>query len=257
MTPTPIGAKVTPVMRYTLFEVGGKVRDELLGLESDDVDFSVVIEGREGDEPSEVLQEFEEQLVSEGYSVFLVTASCFTIRAKFPADHKYEGVADFVLARKELGYVEGTRKPIVVLGTLYDDLVRRDFTVNAMARGEDGELIDLFGGAEDLKLGILNTPKAAYLSFADDPLRILRAFRFEVTKGFFCALWVNDAIRYFSVDKMKVVSTERIQAEFRKMFKHDTFESLRVLEELRELNEGLYRELLGRGFWFEPTSKKR
>ena len=244
-------------MRYKLYEVGGKVRDELLGSTSDDVDFSVVVDGRQGADPRLVLKEFEAQLLREGYSVFLVTESCFTIRAKFPEDHKYEGVADFVLARKELGYKEGTREPVVVLGTLYDDLVRRDFTVNAMARGEDGEVIDLFDGAEDLKLGILNTPKEASLSFADDPLRILRAFRFEVTKGFYRSEGVDNAIRDFSVEGMGVVSTERIQAECRKMFKHSTLESLRVLEELRELNEELYTELLGRGFWLEPTTKKR
>ena len=244
-------------MRYKLFEVGGKVRDELLGLTSDDVDFSVVIEGREGDDPKVVLKEFEAQLHREGYDVFLVTEDCFTIRAKFPKDHKYEGVADFVLARKELGYKEGTREPIVVLGTLFDDLIRRDFTVNAMARGEDGVVIDHFNGAEDLKEGVLKTPREAVVSFTDDPLRILRAFRFEVTKGFRRDGWINLAICEFPVDKMQVVSTERIQAEFRKMFKHNTLESLRVLGELKELNEDLYNELLGRGFWFEPTTKKR
>ncbi|TDI23055.1 CCA tRNA nucleotidyltransferase, partial [Acinetobacter baumannii] len=71
---------------------------------------------------------------------------------------KYTGVADFVMARKEIGYVEGTRTPIVKPGTLYDDLERRDFTLNAMARDSDGTIIDYFNGLDDLKKGYLRTP---------------------------------------------------------------------------------------------------
>jgi tRNA nucleotidyltransferase/poly(A) polymerase len=109
----------------------------------------------------------------------------FTIRAKFPADHKFAKLdADFVMARKEVGYVEGTRRPILELGTLEDDLIRRDFTVNAMAEDEDGNLIDLFNGQIDLQRMVLITPKAPKITFDEDPLRIIRAIRFSITKGF-------------------------------------------------------------------------
>ena len=74
----------------------------------------------------------ESHLRKEGFEIFLVTPDCYTIRAKFPEGYKYQGVADFVMARKEVGYVPGTRTPIVEPGNLYDDLSRRDFTVNAM-----------------------------------------------------------------------------------------------------------------------------
>lgn len=63
------------------------------------------------------------------------------------------------MARKEVGYPPGTRIPIVLPGNLYDDLSRRDFTVNAMAKDPDtGEIIDYFGGMEDLRNRVLMTP---------------------------------------------------------------------------------------------------
>jgi tRNA nucleotidyltransferase/poly(A) polymerase len=78
----------------------------------------------------------------------------------------------------------GTRKPILELGTLYDDLIRRDFTLNALARDMDGNIIDHFSGLEHLKKGLLVTPLNPMKTMMDDPLRILRALRFSVTRGF-------------------------------------------------------------------------
>ena len=111
---------------FKFYEVGGKVRDEILGLVSKDVDYVAV--------PSEDLLKdvssahamfgiLEGYLKEEGFELFLVTSDCFTIRAKFPKNHRYEGVADFVMARKEVGYIPGTRQPMVVSGTLFDDIL--------------------------------------------------------------------------------------------------------------------------------------
>ena len=172
---------------FKFYEVGGKVRDEILGLQSKDVDYVAV--------PNENLLEkyktahemfviLESYLHNEKFEIFLSTPDCFTIRAKFPKDHKYQGVADFVMARKEIGYVEGTRTPIVVPGTLYDDLERRDFTLNALAKDDDGTIIDFFNGRKDLEDGVLRTPLETEVTFNDDPLRVLRAIRFAITKGF-------------------------------------------------------------------------
>ncbi len=122
---------------FKFYEVGGKIRDELLGLSNKDVDYVAVPcqealnQGLDACEMFTILCDY---LQKEGFEIFLITRGCFTIRAKFPNGYKYQGVADFVMARKEVGYISGTRTPIVEPGTLYDDLARRDFTVNALAK---------------------------------------------------------------------------------------------------------------------------
>lgn len=247
-------------MNYKLYEVGGKVRDELLGFKSKDIDYSVVIERTNdtSDDTLEVFNAFVEQIKSEGFKVFKKESECLTVRAKFPPDHPHSGIdADFVIARKELGYVKGTRTPIVTLGELYDDLVRRDFTVNAMAKDIDGNIIDLFNGFHDMRAGLLKTPTDAALSFNDDPLRILRGLRFAVTKGFSFSDEVVDAIKGFDYNKMGVVSLERIYEELKKMFLFDTVKSFSYIQLLKEWNSGLYHEIMDTGIKFEPTIKKK
>lgn len=129
---------------FKFYEVGGKIRDEFLGLTNKDVDYvAVPTEGlfKYGYTAEQMFTVLLDHLHSEKFEVFLVTEDCYTIRAKFPEGYKYQGVADFVMARKEVGYIPGTRTPIVVPGNLYDDLSRRDFTVNAMAKDPDtGEI---------------------------------------------------------------------------------------------------------------------
>jgi poly(A) polymerase len=244
-------------MKYELYEVGGRVRDKLLGLKSNDVDYSVVITSTLLSEMQDIFESFVIQIKSEGFKVFVETPDCFTVRAKFPKGHVHEGLdADFVLARKEDGYIKGTRKPNVVLGTLMDDLLRRDFTVNAMAEDVDGNIIDPFGGQNDLINRLLKTPTDAAVSFNDDPLRIMRAFRFAITKSFGFSDSIIDAINLFDPNKMDVVSTERIRAELTKMFKQDTSLSLNSLAWLSSVNSGLYNNILRDGLWLEPTTKK-
>ena len=174
-------------MAFTFYEVGGKVRDEILGIQSKDIDYVAVPKDdllEKYKDANEMFKVLDEYLVSEGFDIFLRTSDCFTIRAMFPKGHQYKGVADFVMSRKEIGYVQGTRTPIVIPGTLEDDLLRRDFTLNALAKNYDGEIIDLFGGMEDLRAGILRTPLDARVTMMDDPLRLLRSWRFSITKGF-------------------------------------------------------------------------
>jgi tRNA nucleotidyltransferase/poly(A) polymerase len=163
-------------------------------------------------------------------------------------------VADFVLARKEVGYVEGTRRPILELGTLEDDLRRRDFTLNALAEDEDGNIIDLFGGIEDLKRGYLRTPMPCIDTFNDDPLRILRAIRFCITKGFYIGAYMDGVIQDYDYEnKMKVVSIERIREELLKCFKHDTINTLRLLHEYPSLRNYIFANNI---FWLKPTFEK-
>lgn len=171
---------------FKFYEVGGKVRDELLGLTNKDIDYvAVPCEEalKENLTTCDMFQLLWEHLIAEKFEIFLVTPDCYTIRARFPEGYKYQGVADFVMARKEVGYIPGTRTPIVEPGNLYDDLLRRDFTVNALAKDPDtGEIIDYFGGLKDIKEKLLRTPLPPIITFDDDPLRILRGIRFSITK---------------------------------------------------------------------------
>lgn len=183
---------------FKFYEVGGKIRDELLGLTNKDVDYVAVPTDEllsKGYTAEEMFKLLYADLAIEKFEIFLVTPDCYTIRARFPEGYKYQGVADFVMARKEVGYIPGTRTPIVEPGNLYDDLSRRDFTVNALAKDPDtGEIIDYFGGKADLWAKILRTPLDPIKTFDDDPLRILRGIRFMITKDFSIHWKVWDAI---------------------------------------------------------------
>jgi poly(A) polymerase len=241
---------------FKFYEVGGKVRDEILGLQSKDVDYVAVPNDsllEKYKSAHEMFVVLETYLTNEKFEIFLSTPDCFTIRAKFPKDHKYQGVADFVMARKEIGYVEGTRTPIVVPGTLKDDLERRDFTVNAMAKGENGEIIDLFDGKMDIERMVLLTPLPPKQTFDDDPLRILRAIRFAITKGFslkYLDYYINN---YNYEDKMGVVSSERIREELFKCFKHDTMRTLDLLDNYPTLKRYIFENKL---MWLKPTMEQ-
>ncbi len=246
---------------FTLYEVGGCVRDGILGLKSKDIDYvAVPSDGLLIDVSSahDMFDILGTHLKEGGFELFLVTPDCFTIRAKFPKEHKYQGVADFVMARKEVGYVPDTRQPIIVPGTLYDDLERRDFTLNALAKDENGEIIDYFEGMWALENKILLTPLDPKITMMDDPLRLLRAFRFSITKGFTISprIWetcLMDGI----VEKLdKVVSQERIRDEVFKMMKHDTLKTLELFEKIRKINPKLLEIMFGRGMWLKPTTEQ-
>ena len=242
---------------FTFYEVGGKVRDEILGLKSKDVDFVAVPNEmllRDYTEASDMFQVLSDYLTAEKFEIFLETPGCFTIRARFPEGHKYEGVADFVMARKELGYISGTRTPKIVPGSLYDDLERRDFTLNAMAKGEDGKIVDYFNGIQDLKDGILRTPLDCQVTFDDDPLRILRSLRFSITKEFTMCDEIIETIKTYDYKtKMFVVSSERIREELTKCFKHNTLKTILLLNEFPKLRHYVFKI---NGLWLEPTFKK-
>jgi tRNA nucleotidyltransferase/poly(A) polymerase len=243
-----------------IFEVGGCVRDFVLGVDSKDIDFTVVL-----DDTNQTVDEGWDQMVSflkeEGFQIFLETKDCFTVRAKFPIGHVHEGlVADFVMARKEVGYVLGTRKPILELGTLYDDLIRRDFTLNALARDMDGNIIDHFSGLEHLKKGLLVTPLNPMKTMMDDPLRILRALRFSVTRGFEVSTDIMEAMKQPDIlDKLKTtVSQERIREEVTKMMKYDTLLTMKLLVDIdREFIRGFLDVVFRDNMWLKPTTEKR
>jgi tRNA nucleotidyltransferase/poly(A) polymerase len=242
-----------------IFEVGGCVRDELLNVHTNDIDFTFVLDDLTGT-VEEGWNSMVSHLETEGFKIFLKTEDCFTIRAMFPKGHQHEGlVADFVMARKEVGVVEGTRRPILELGTLEDDIFRRDFTVNALAKALDNEVIDMCNGQRDLRDGVLRTPLDPIQTLLDDPLRLIRALRFSITKNFKIHDKLWDAM--FTpglLDKLEsVVSMERIQGEITKMMKHDTVASLRLFNRIDQIEPRLLEIMFGGSMWLTPTMKNK
>lgn len=223
-------------MTVTLYEVGGCVRDELLGVKSKDIDFTAVVSGTTLD-PFDYLRSF---LVGNAFEIFVETPQFLTLRARFPKNYWLASgtsvknlTADFVLARKEGEYTDGRRPDTVEAGTLLDDLRRRDFTVNAMAKAEDGSLIDPFGGQDDLKAKVLRCVGSAEDRLREDALRALRALRFAVTKGFVldAELWIAMRSDWLP-ELLAKVSVERRQIELSKAFRFDTLETLACLGQL-------------------------
>lgn len=242
-----------------IFKVGGCVRDSLLGIKTKDIDFTFVLDDL-NKTVEEGFKEMEQWMVDQGFTIFLSVPEMFTIRAKFPSDHKFAKLdADFVMARKEVGYVEGTRRPILELGTLEDDLIRRDFTVNAMAEDEDGNLIDLFDGMWALENRMLLTPLDPAQTFLDDPLRMLRALRFSITKDFIIPPKTWSAIFLPTlIDKLeKTVSGERIREEVVKMMQADTVKTLRLFNEIDKIEPRFMEVVFGKDMWLKPTFENK
>lgn len=243
-----------------IYLVGGAVRDELLGIKSKDLDYVMVLDKIENLTVEQGYEIMKNYMINEGFTIWLETPEMFTIRAKFPKGHKFQGDADFVLARKELGYDSDSRKPKLTLGTLEDDLARRDFTINAIAKDEDGNIYDPFDGKEDLQWKILKTPLAPEITFLDDPLRVLRCFRFLITKNLkmhpeiFIALDNPEIIEKL----VKVVSKERIREELYKMLKHNTKRTIKVLT-FADNNycQGILDACFDGELWLEPTLKAK
>jgi tRNA nucleotidyltransferase (CCA-adding enzyme) len=229
-----------------IYLVGGAVRDEIMGVKSKDLDYSVVLDPVEGDP----FRAMVNRLKMQGFKVFLETPQHLTVRAQFPnGDVRGKGgmTADFVLARKEGDYTDGRRPDKVEPGTLMDDLARRDFTMNAMAKGrsEKGDrevIIDPFDGERDIEHGIIRTVGSAAERFSEDALRVVRALRFSVTKGFVIhpdtAAFMQRRDILDSIENK--ISDERIDIELRKMFEFDTVASLVALNQYPALTRSLF-----------------
>ena len=130
---------------------------------------------------------------------------------------------EFVGARKE-SYNEDSRNPIVEGGTLEDDQNRRDFTINALAldlsEQSFGELLDPFGGIEDLENKIIKTPLDPDITYSDDPLRMMRAIRFASQLNFKIEQRSLKAISK-NKDRIKIITSERIVVELSKILESD------------------------------------
>ncbi|MGE3802561.1 MAG: CCA tRNA nucleotidyltransferase, partial [Candidatus Kapaibacterium sp.] len=183
--------------------VGGYVRDHLLGVNVNDID--VTVEGSGVEFAKIVAKEFNSHpVIYERFGTALVPVGDYHL--------------EFVGTRKE-EYVADSRKPIVTEGKLEDDLRRRDFTVNALAvsLGGDrrGEIVDLFDGLGDLERNILRTPLDPETTYADDPLRMMRAARFAAQLQFKLEKSSFDAISKMR-ERIEIISQERVSDEFLK-----------------------------------------
>lgn len=232
-----------------IFEVGGSIRDMLLGKENKDRDFCAVA-------PSwEALLEWCKKNMSK---IFLVTPEFFTVRGFMGGQP-----IDIVLCRKDGPSSDGRHPDEVTLGTLEDDLRRRDFTINALAVEVDnnlnhiGEIIDLFGGQEDINRRRLRCVGNTHDRLQEDGLRLLRAARFIVTK----TVNPDEELQHALETSIwwqwleETVSTERIREELHKMFKHDTQAAMKFL--VWNCNPAACRRLFSGGLWLKPHLGKK
>tara|TARA_B100000683_G_scaffold264695_1_gene294631 strand:+ start:101 stop:826 length:726 start_codon:yes stop_codon:yes gene_type:complete len=235
-----------------LFEVGGSIRDELMGItEIPDRDFCA-------EAPS--WPALLEWCHANMERVFLVTPEFFTVRGRMPNGD----AIDVVMCRKDGSSSDGRHPDSVEAGTLLDDLARRDFTVNAMAREVDpatlepiGEIIDPFHGRQHLISGILRCVGVTSIRFEEDGLRVLRAARFAITKSLeLCPdLEANLSSGHWWVFAGETVSAERIREELTKMFKHDTVRAMSMF--FNRLPAEAFALLDTAGIWLKPTMEKK
>ncbi len=188
------------------YVIGGYVRDIFLYRKSKDIDIVAVGSG---------IELAKAVAAKIGKRAHLSVFKNFGTAQVKAGDMEIE----FVGARKE-SYQHDSRKPIVEDGTLEDDQNRRDFTINALAlclnKDRYGELVDPFGGLDDMEDLIIRTPLDPDVTFSDDPLRMMRAVRFASQLGFFIHPDTFDAIER-NKERISIISKERIVDELNKI----------------------------------------
>ncbi|SFC24388.1 tRNA nucleotidyltransferase (CCA-adding enzyme) [Zunongwangia mangrovi] len=201
-------SQATEELQLESYVIGGFVRDFILQ-RGNAKDIDVVAVGSGIDlalKVSELLPHKPKVQVFKNYGTAMLRA--------------FDMEIEFVGARKE-SYSEDSRNPVVENGTLEDDQNRRDFTINALAlslnKANFGDLLDPFGGLEDLKSQLIRTPLEPGITYSDDPLRMLRAIRFASQLNFIIQKKSLDAIKEHH-KRIKIISKERITEELHKIF---------------------------------------
>lgn len=199
-------AETADALGLECYVVGGYVRDIFLQRPSKDIDVVVVGSGI---------------TMAEALGKRLGRGAHVSVFKNFgTAQVKYHGLeVEFVGARKE-SYHRDSRKPIVEDGTLEDDQNRRDFTINALAvclnKNRFGELVDPFGGIDDLKEKNIRTPLDPDITFSDDPLRMMRCIRFASQLGFYIDDNTFESLCR-NCERINIISRERIADELNKI----------------------------------------
>lgn len=204
----PLPAVVTELGRlfaeagHELSLVGGPVRDLFLGRVSPDLDFTT---DASPDQTIAVVRRWADTFweIGREFGTIGLRKDSFTIE---------------VTTYRAEAYDPSSRKPMVAFGSsLEEDLLRRDFTINAMAlRLPSLELVDPYGGVKDLHAGVLRTPGAPSSSFSDDPLRMMRAARFASQLGVEVAPEVLEAMTAMA-ERITIISAERVRDELTKL----------------------------------------
>jgi poly(A) polymerase len=199
-------AKAAKNCKVPAFVVGGYVRDRLLARPTKDIDIVCVGDGI--------------QLANEVASLLFPRPRVAFYSRFGTAMLRHRGMEiEFVGARKE-SYRSDSRKPDVELGTLEDDQLRRDFTINALAislnDADFGHILDPFGGLQHLEQKVIKTPTDPGRTFSDDPLRMMRAIRFSTQLGFEIEEETLRAISKYR-NRIQIVSQERITTEVEKI----------------------------------------
>lgn len=211
-----------------LYRVGGCVRDQLMGLKSKDIDYSV---------EANSFEEMKAGLEKMGVKIYPIPNSekYLTIRGKFAGED-----ADFVLCRRDGHYSDGRRPDEVQIGTIYDDLARRDFTMNAIAIDSDGRLIDPHNGALDIEERMIRCVGSTD-RLKEDSLRMLRALRFSITKEFDIEEGIERVLHY-EYQLLKNISRERIYEEMNRMFIHSVPKTFEMMIQYKDLFKFIFEE---------------
>ncbi len=193
-------------LNFELYAVGGCIRDRLLQKNAGDIDLAVVGDATILAEQAAKILNIPNPIIYSRFGTALLQT--------------HIGKIEFASARKE-SYSSDSRNPNTTqVSSIEEDLQRRDFTVNALALGLNGkragELLDLFGGLNDLERKILRTPLDPDVTFSDDPLRMLRAIRFAAELEFEIENSTSQSISR-NAHRIKIVARERIGDEFFKM----------------------------------------
>lgn len=237
-----------------LYEVGGSIRNRILGLPVKDLDF--VFTGNS-------YEEMKSYLTKEGCSIYLERPEYFTIRAKIPKDFKgikeaSNCAGDFTLARLDGFYSDLRRPDSVEICDIYGDLSRRDCTMNAIAINVDTEeVIDPYEGRKDIEHGIIRSVGKTIDRVNEDPLRLLRYIRFASQLGFEYSDEICEILGGTQVTELvKKVEFNRIREELHKAFKANTYRTLDKLYTYCHPSLISYLFSKKTGIWLMPTNKE-